>query len=305
MPATNFGSLMLSAVKAVLQLLAVAVVGAILSRRKILSPTASKDISNLVFHLFLPCLLFHGTASYVTLESLKILWVIPVYSILFTAIGCGLGYLTRKIFKVEGPFKYGAVAAVGFQNAGTVPLALLPILAKDPDGPFAHIPEAAEQSVADISMFISVTSFLLWTIAYNYLEKAKSVSNHTAFLGENHNVDRQKHKKGGLYLQLTSVNGGEEEQAENDFIPSPRPLSAKAKVADSCDNMAATAPHDDDHRLIKHDGSIQDLNAELQASSPNRSAVLTTLQRAEDGAVEVPAHIVVRTACGPLQWLAV
>ena len=84
-------TLLLATASAVANVALVAGAGAWLGRRGILNDAANNTLSRLVFSLMLPCLLFTKISASLTLESVRVMWILPVLALLHVVMGFGLG----------------------------------------------------------------------------------------------------------------------------------------------------------------------------------------------------------------------
>lgn len=87
---------------------------------------------NLLF--FTPCLLFSSIGPVVSFKSLKELWPIPVFYIVFTLISWTLCKITLPIFGVEKYYRRFVTACVLFCNANSLPIAIVSSVAASEAG---------------------------------------------------------------------------------------------------------------------------------------------------------------------------
>ncbi|MCP3968088.1 MAG: hypothetical protein GY750_02080 [Lentisphaerae bacterium] len=158
--------------KAVASIFLIALAGVFMVRRNILSRDSLKVISQLVFTLFLPSLLFTKVASSVTLNQLREYWIFTASCIIITISSCIVGIIMVKIFRPKDFIKNGIAAAVGFGNAGYVPIPLL--IAVTMVFPiFSNNPNSSNEAVAFISVYLLGFSPLLWTVGFSLISGSK------------------------------------------------------------------------------------------------------------------------------------
>eukprot|EP01087_Luapelamoeba_hula_P022608 TRINITY_DN8153_c0_g1_i2.p1 TRINITY_DN8153_c0_g1~~TRINITY_DN8153_c0_g1_i2.p1 ORF type:complete len:480 (+),score=60.83 TRINITY_DN8153_c0_g1_i2:91-1530(+) len=200
--------------------------GAALARAGILTASTKKSMSDLVFWLFSPALLFSTMSESVNLHNMLQWWPLVVFPLLYCLIGFTLGHLivycvpnfikdpytTAQLARspstaslmlnsdlttssslsdsdVEAPGddivgrdRYAfliqekrkevgacAAASLALHNSGNLPLALVLSLTTD-ISPWAEEGEAStKRGIAYVSVFMSVTAILVWTLGYNYI----------------------------------------------------------------------------------------------------------------------------------------
>jgi predicted permease len=168
----NIFNLLFYSGKTVFSIFLIALSGVILVRRNIISRDSLRVLSQLVFFMFLPCLLFTKVTASVNLDQLKEYWVFPASCMIFISFGVMIGKLTVFLCKPREDMRPGVVAAISFSNSGYLPIPLLtavtvifPI--------FADNPKAGDEAVALISMFLLGFSPMLWTVGYSLVSGNK------------------------------------------------------------------------------------------------------------------------------------
>ncbi|MDD5697734.1 MAG: AEC family transporter [Victivallaceae bacterium] len=158
--------------KAVISVFLVALAGVFIVRSKIASQEALRLLGRLAVYLFLPCLLFHKIAAAISPEQLREYWIFPVTCILYISLGLLLGRLTVMLCKPRPEMKSGVIAAIAFNNSGYIPISLVvAITAVFPA--FVNDPQAADQAIAFVSIYLLGYSPLLWTVGYSLISGRK------------------------------------------------------------------------------------------------------------------------------------
>lgn len=158
--------------KAVGSIFLVAAAGAMLVRLKIISHESLRVLSQLVFFIMLPCLLFTKVAASVNLHQLAEYWIFPVSCVIYVVIGILIGMLAVKICHPRKEIKNGVIAAIAFANTGYLPIPVL--VAVTIIFPcFAGNENAGDEAVALISVFLMGFSPLLWTVGYSLISGHK------------------------------------------------------------------------------------------------------------------------------------
>jgi predicted permease len=163
--------------KSVILVFAVASLGVIFVRLKLLKDKHLKLISQFIFTASLPCLLFSKVAININLTRLKELWVLPFSCVLYVFVGLLLGLLTVKLCKPKKEFSRCVVASCGFGNTGYLPMSLIvAITAFFPI--FSKHENAGDLGIAYISTFLIGFSPLMWSVGYTIVS-GKSIKEFT------------------------------------------------------------------------------------------------------------------------------
>ncbi|XP_057961168.1 protein PIN-LIKES 2 [Malania oleifera] len=164
------GEDLLSAVKPLMKLLSLTVIGLVLAHPKtqIIPKATFKLLSKLVFALFLPCLIFIHLGESITLDNVALWWFIPVNVLVSTIIGCILGYLVVVICRPPPQFTRFTIIMTAFGNTGNLPLAIVGSVCHTSDNPFG--PDCHRKGVAYVSFAQWVAVILVYTLVYHMME---------------------------------------------------------------------------------------------------------------------------------------
>lgn len=157
------------AVKIVLVLLIAAGAGAVLARMKILHEQAVRDISQLVFRLTLPCLLFSSIIREFNFSSLRSSWIVPAFAVFLNITGLVTGLILSYIFQPKPAFRRGMIAATAFANSGYAPLAVFAALAMQHPELFGANVDAAGTTL--VSLYLVTYSPMLWIVGFPLLSQ--------------------------------------------------------------------------------------------------------------------------------------
>ena len=166
----DIGSVFMSAAGAVGMVFLVGAAGTLLSGLDLLDESGLSDLSDLLFYLLYPCLVFTKITSSLSPGDLAEVWILPVFAICYLTIGFLVSWSARTVGLINVPpvFKEGSVAAVTWANGGYLPLALISALAVTvPEIASLDNPEDLGHSY--VVVFIIVVSFSMWSICYPYL----------------------------------------------------------------------------------------------------------------------------------------
>ena len=154
--------------KAVLTVLLVAAAGTFLVRLKFLEDESLRVLSQCVFAIMLPCLLFSKVAEKVDFAALKQYWAIPVSCVLFVTAGLLLGLIAAKLLKYPDYFFGAGIAASSFGNISFIPIPLIAAVAMVFPS-FASDSGASAQGIFYVSLYLMVYSPMLWSIGFHLI----------------------------------------------------------------------------------------------------------------------------------------
>ncbi|XP_024516669.1 protein PIN-LIKES 6 [Selaginella moellendorffii] len=135
----------------------------------ILNATSRKQLSKLVFQVFLPCLIFTQLGTAVTLEKLLEWWFIPVNVLISSTLGCLLGLLVALLIKPPPRFFKFTIVMIGIGNIGNIPLVLVGAICRDKNNPFNDPDTCNTDGVAYISYGQWVGAVIVYTFVYRML----------------------------------------------------------------------------------------------------------------------------------------
>lgn len=161
----------LTAIIPLLKLLSITVIGLVLAHRKIqiIPKETFKTLSELVFALFLPCLIFTHLGPCISLKNFIHWWFIPVNVVLSTAIGCVLGLLVAMICRPPPEYFRFTIIMTAFGNTGNLPLAIVSSVCHNTENPFGQ--ECHATGVAYVSFSQWVAVILVYTLVYHMMER--------------------------------------------------------------------------------------------------------------------------------------
>lgn len=153
-------------------------IGYFLIKRKILSSTATNDLSKILINITLPCLLFVKVANNFDLDKIASSLILMASALISISIGLILSFSLLKITKLldEKKWEYGALASIA--NTGYLPITIA-----------ASILPADQSDIAIyyISMYLMVFSPILWTfgswaITSTMVDKSSNVEKPSIFM---------------------------------------------------------------------------------------------------------------------------
>ncbi|CCG84711.1 protein of unknown function [Taphrina deformans PYCC 5710] len=183
--AVNLGSIIWTAVRAILKFIITASFGTILARSKLLDSTGTRAISQCILNVFLPCLLFTKIVQGIDEGKMRQVGVLALTAILYTVLGLVFGYIVKFLTKVPRGWQSGVLAAGAFSNWGDLPLVVIGTIVTA--APFGGAADEAK-GLAYVAVFMFVQSTLMfvlngvWLISRDYdhpieeAEPARSIS---------------------------------------------------------------------------------------------------------------------------------
>ncbi|KAL1923803.1 uncharacterized protein VTP21DRAFT_8783 [Calcarisporiella thermophila] len=173
----SFFEYALTSFKALCEVAVITGSGFFLARQGLLSRTAQKNLSNVNFYMFSPCLLFAKIAPTLTPTSFTALWPIPMFYGLFFCLAWLIAQVGARIFKLSEEHRRVATAAIVLTNANSLPIALMQSLAQNS----AIIGETrsgqgVERGLSYVIFYGIFSNLLRWSYGYKLLappEKAE------------------------------------------------------------------------------------------------------------------------------------
>lgn len=164
-------SLLKYAVLPIAKVLVMCALGLLLASRSvnILPAPSRKQLSRLVFSLFLPCLIFTQLGKAVTVEKIFEWWFIPVNVVLASTLGCLVGYTVAFLVKPPPEFFNFTVVMIGIGNIGNIPLVIVGAICREKGNPFEDPESCNTNAVAYISFGQWVGAVIVYTYVYSML----------------------------------------------------------------------------------------------------------------------------------------
>jgi predicted permease len=197
--AVQLGSLIWTAVRALLKFILTALCGYILARRGLLDSHGSRALSQAVMNIFLPALIFSKIVLGIDNSLGKEVGIIALTSILHMAMGLVFGYMTRFTTRCPRGWENGLLAAGCFSNTGDLPIVLLGTITQAP--PFSG-QSASDKSVAYISIYIFMQTIVFFNLGTAMVQRdfAKAIPDEEACP---EGVGSAKHKGLGHLLKAS------------------------------------------------------------------------------------------------------
>ncbi|KAM0942497.1 putative membrane transport protein [Dioscorea sansibarensis] len=161
----------------VLNVLLVSAVGSIsaTSRVAILGENARKQLNNVIFYVFNPALNAVNLAQTITLESMLLLWFMPVNLFLNFVIGSALAWAIIHVFQAPARIRAVIFACCSAGNVGNLLLILVPAMCKEKGSPFGDPDICSKFGLSFASLSLAIGTILQWSYVFNIV---RVTSNH-------------------------------------------------------------------------------------------------------------------------------
>lgn len=153
----SLGAAIYIALKPILKIYTIMIVGYLLARYDIVSMETARGISNMVVNAILPCLTFNKIVSGISDKDIKEVGVIVLSAILLFAVGSSCSMITKLVTPVPKKWFWGLVFAGVFPNISDLPIAYVQSMGNGA----IFTAEAAEKGVAYCCIFLISQSFLM------------------------------------------------------------------------------------------------------------------------------------------------
>nr|XP_018678699.1 PREDICTED: protein PIN-LIKES 3-like isoform X4 [Musa acuminata subsp. malaccensis]XP_018678700.1 PREDICTED: protein PIN-LIKES 3-like isoform X4 [Musa acuminata subsp. malaccensis]XP_018678701.1 PREDICTED: protein PIN-LIKES 3-like isoform X4 [Musa acuminata subsp. malaccensis] len=153
----------------VLKVLLVTGVGSFLATGQvgILCHEARKHLNNVVFYVFNPALVSTNLSRTITMESLVLLWFMPINILLTFIIGFAFGWVVIQITNAPSHLKGLVLGCCAAGNLGNMLLIIVPAICKERGSPFGASDVCTTYGLAYASLSMAIGAIFLWSFVYN------------------------------------------------------------------------------------------------------------------------------------------
>ncbi|XP_010932122.1 protein PIN-LIKES 3 [Elaeis guineensis] len=165
----GFLELFITATVPVMNVLLVTAVGSFLATSYvgILSEAARKHLNNVVFFVFNPALVSTNLAQTITMESMVLLWFMPINILLTFIIGSLFGWLVIQITRAPTNLRGLILGCCAAGNLGNMLLIIVPAICKEKGSPFGAPVVCHTYGLAYASLSMAIGAIFLWSYVYN------------------------------------------------------------------------------------------------------------------------------------------
>lgn len=153
----DLGTAIYIALKPILKIYSILIVGYLLARYDIVSMETSRGISNMVVNCIMPCLTFNKIVSNISDKDIKAVGVIVLSAMLLFAVGGSCAVLAKLVTPVPKKWFWGLLFAGVFPNISDLPIAYVQSLS----GGTLFDSASAEKGVAYCCIFLISQSFMM------------------------------------------------------------------------------------------------------------------------------------------------
>ncbi|XP_039124274.1 protein PIN-LIKES 3-like isoform X1 [Dioscorea cayenensis subsp. rotundata] len=175
----------------ILNVLLVAIVGAFLATNHIgiLGEETRKHLNNVVFYAFNPALEATNMARTITMESMALLWFMPLNLLLNFIIGSMLAWILIHIAKAPTRLRAVIFATCSAGNVGNLLLVLIPAMCKEKGSTLGPPDVCHNYALAYACLSMATCTVLQWSYVFNIVRisstSIKHKMNHEHALEEN------------------------------------------------------------------------------------------------------------------------
>ncbi|KAK9835690.1 hypothetical protein WJX74_005946 [Apatococcus lobatus] len=171
-----FVGLLVGSALPVVKICLICCIGAVLAHQKILKPPTRQALSQLLFFVFMPCLVFSKLSAAVDVKNLSTWWPLPANVLMSIVLGLAVGYATSLLLHVPTYLRLHISCAIAFGNVGNLPLVMVGTLCRDPRLPFSQSIGAQCEAVgtAYIVFAFWIASIVQSCLVYNLFRMAPS-----------------------------------------------------------------------------------------------------------------------------------
>ncbi|KAI8983933.1 auxin efflux carrier [Mycotypha africana] len=159
-----------------MQVMVIVLSGAFLSYKGYIDEDKQKWLSKLNLTFFTPCLLFSNIASVISLDKFTRYWPIPIFYFTFATLSWFLCHLITPFFRVSNLYKRFITSCVVFNNANSLPVAIISSLAVSEAGKTLfwgdddNQKNVSSRGIAYVLFFGLFSNLLRWSYGYNILK---------------------------------------------------------------------------------------------------------------------------------------
>lgn len=214
----TLGQVIWSAVKPIIKIYLIIGTGYFLAKRNILTVETTRNISDIILTILLPCLVFNKIVSNIEDSDIKNVGIICLSSVLIFGVGGLCGLIVRFTSPVPKKWYGGLMAGSIFPNISDIPIAYLQTL----DSGLVFTEEEGNKGIAHTCIFLAMFTLCMFNlggfrlIEYDFRDILKPVVDE----------ENQKQKKDML----------ESEGSDATVIPKIQTESPEQAIVDDDDN---------------------------------------------------------------------
>lgn len=207
----TIGQVIWSAVKPIIKIYLIIGTGFLLAKRNILTVETTRNLSDIILSVLLPCLVFNKIVSNIEDSDIKNVGIICLSSVIIFGTGGLCGVIVKLTSPVPKKWLGGLMAGAIFPNISDIPIAYLQTL----DTGLVFTEEEGNKGIAHVCIFLAMFTLCLFNIGgfrlieYDFRDILKPVIDE-----ENQNEKLQKRLDSGEPTRVPTVS--DEEAIEDD-----------------------------------------------------------------------------------------
>ncbi|KAK8950025.1 hypothetical protein KSP40_PGU007255 [Platanthera guangdongensis] len=142
----------------------------------VLGEDARKHLNNIVFYVFNPALVTTNLSRTVTLESVVLLWFMPINILLTFVIGSIFGWMVVQITKAPFQLRGLILGCCAAGNLGNMLLITIPATCKEKGSPFGPPDVCSKYGLAYASLSMAIGAIFLWSYVYNIVRVSSKLT---------------------------------------------------------------------------------------------------------------------------------
>ncbi|XP_020109052.1 protein PIN-LIKES 1 isoform X2 [Ananas comosus] len=170
--------LFVTATMPVLNVLLVTGVGSFLATGYIgiLVKDARKHLNNIVFYVFNPALVATNLSQTITMDSMILLWFMPINILLTFIFGLLFGWVVIQITRPPTRLRALILGCCAAGNLGNMLLIIIPAICKEKGSPFGEPAACHTYGLAYTSLSMAIGAIFLWSVVYNIMRLSSNTA---------------------------------------------------------------------------------------------------------------------------------
>ncbi|KAL9459578.1 hypothetical protein AB3S75_002892 [Citrus x aurantiifolia] len=168
----------------VLKTLLLTTLGSFLALDKVdvMGENARKQLNSVVFFVFSPAIVGSNLAKTITLESIVLMWFMPINILCTFIIGSVLAWILIKVTRAPRHLKGLVLGCCAAGNLGNLPLIIIPAICREKNSPFGDPEICHKYGMTYVSLSMATGVVYFWTYIYNIVRVSSSKINNEEFI---------------------------------------------------------------------------------------------------------------------------
>ncbi|XP_024040005.1 protein PIN-LIKES 3 [Citrus clementina] len=153
-----------------------------LDRVGVMGENARKQLNSVVFFVFSPAIVGSNLAKTITLESIVLMWFMPINILCTFIIGSVLAWILIKVTRAPRHLKGLVLGCCAAGNLGNLPLIIIPAICREKNSPFGDPEICHKYGMTYVSLSMATGVVYFWTYIYNIVRVSSSKINNEEFI---------------------------------------------------------------------------------------------------------------------------